>query len=120
MRGQNIARLLIGTLLLHCVALSQTPRPASGQPAPTSTSTTSFDSTVLPFVTKNCYECHNATRKAGGMDLMLLRTPDSIAQHRATWENVVRKVRNGEMPPESRPVPDEAELQATMGWLQNE
>ncbi|MCM3873170.1 MAG: DUF1592 domain-containing protein [Pyrinomonadaceae bacterium] len=115
-----MARLLVGTLLLHCVALSQTPRPASGQPAATSTFTHSFDSTVLPFVTKNCYECHNATRKAGGMDLRLLGTADSIAPHRATWENVVRKVSNGEMPPESRPVPNEGELQAAMGWLKNE
>src|SRR5450432_191522 len=120
MRGQNIARLLIGTLLLHCVVVSQTPRPASGQPATTSTSTPSFASTVLPFVTKNCYECHNATRKGGGMDLRWLGISDSIAQHRATWENVVRKVSNGEMPPESRPVPNESELQAAMGWLKSE
>jgi Protein of unknown function (DUF1592)/Protein of unknown function (DUF1588)/Protein of unknown function (DUF1587)/Protein of unknown function (DUF1595)/Protein of unknown function (DUF1585) len=120
MRGQNIARLLIGTLLLHCVAFSQTPPRTSSQPTASSTSTPSFDSTVLLFVTKNCYECHNATRKAGGMDLMLLRTPDSIALHRATWENVVRKVSSGEMPPESAPQPDEAELQAAMGWLKGE
>jgi hypothetical protein len=54
------------------------------------------------------------------MDLMLLNTTDSIGQNRVTWKNVVRKVSNGEMPPESRPVPNQAELQAAMGWLKNE
>lgn len=51
---------------------------------------------------------------------MLLNTPVSVMQNRATRENVVRKVSCGEMPPESAPQLDEAELQAAIGWLKGE
>jgi hypothetical protein len=113
MRYEIIGRVLIVTLVLHCVSVSQTPLRMQ-------TATPSLNNTVLPFVTKSCYQCHNATRKAGGMDLMLLNMPASVMQNRATWENVVRKVSSGEMPPESAPQPDEAELQAAIGWLKGE
>ena len=50
------------------------------------------------FLNKNCVACHNATAKAGGLDLVAIQ----INQKPAVWSKVALRVHNGEMPPKSR------------------
>jgi hypothetical protein len=68
---------------------AQTPVPPSTTPA--------ADSSRV-FLNQYCTTCHNATVKAGQLDLRIL-DPGDVGPHAETWEKVVRKLRTGMMPP---------------------
>ena len=59
------------------------------------------------MLSKYCVSCHNEKVKSGGLALTTL---DISAPRKNTeaWENVIRKVRTGAMPPVGRPRPDKA------------
>jgi hypothetical protein len=116
MPGQNIVLLSMVIFLLFYVAVAQT-LPQTRNPQNTAPS---FDSTVRPFLAKNCYECHNSKLQSGGVNFTLFKTSAAVGQERGTWETVVEKLRSGEMPPEEKPRPNEAELQAVLGWIESE
>lgn len=50
------------------------------------------------FVQNFCTSCHSARAKAGNLVLEGLTT-DNLSQHSNVWENVVKRVGAGEMPP---------------------
>jgi mono/diheme cytochrome c family protein len=56
------------------------------------------------FVKQYCVTCHNERTKSGGLALDSLN-PSSVDGHAETWENVVRRLRTGMMPPEGAPKP---------------
>jgi hypothetical protein len=56
-----------------------------------------------------CLGCHSAAERAGGVALDGSRL-DALADNRDTWEDAVRKVRTGFMPPAGEPRPDRAVL----------
>jgi mono/diheme cytochrome c family protein len=56
------------------------------------------------FVKQYCVTCHNERTKSGGLALDSLY-PSSVDGHAETWENVVRRLRTGMMPPEGAPKP---------------
>ncbi len=58
-----------------------------------------------------CVECHNFTDWAGEIAFDVM-TPDGIADDAAIWEEAVRKLRGGLMPPPGEPHPPHAELDA--------
>src|SRR3981189_1019191 len=51
-----------------------------------------------------CVTCHNERRKTGGLSLEGL-DPASPAEHGEIWEQVIRKMRVGMMPPAGVPRP---------------
>jgi hypothetical protein len=68
-------------------------------------------------INRYCLGCHNAKTKAG--DLVLDPTQfNRIADHRPTWENVVKKLRSGTMPPAGAPRPDLATYNSTATWIE--
>jgi len=81
---------------------------------------TAFEKSVLPFFSQNCYLCHNAKLKSGGLNLEAYKTADSITQDRDKWERVLQKLSAGEMPPKGMPRPNEAELKAVVRWIEGE
>src|SRR5439155_21299855 len=110
MRRKRLIRLLIVSLPLVWFA-ARLPAPQA-QPFPSAApsaaqSAADFDKSVLPFLSTNCYLCHNAKLKSGGLNLEAYKTAASIAQNRETWEKVIRKLQAGEMPPKGRPRPNE-------------
>ena len=58
-----------------------------------------------------CVTCHNQRLQTGGLDLDGV-DPARAAAHAPILEKVVHKLRAGEMPPEGRPRPDPATLDA--------
>jgi hypothetical protein len=56
------------------------------------------------FVNQYCATCHNATVKAGQLDLRAL-DPADVSRNMEIWEKVVRKLRTGMMPPANAPRP---------------
>jgi hypothetical protein len=61
--------------------------------------------------------CHGDRSPAGGFNLLaLLREAEPLSQ-RDRWEQVLRRLRSGEMPPEGVPRPDAAGVRAVTEWI---
>src|SRR5690349_19364673 len=98
--------------MLACAALAAatiTPL-AAQQPAASSTSGS---------LNKYCTTCHNAKVKAGSF-VMNPAEAASPSANGATWEKVIRKLRNAEMPPAGVPRPDAATYDAIISFLETE
>ncbi|HEY3836630.1 MAG TPA: c-type cytochrome domain-containing protein [Bryobacteraceae bacterium] len=75
---------------------------------------------VFTFVQKNCSACHNATAKAGDLDLTALHSSDTFEKDRESWERVDEKLKLGQMPPAGVPHPqNEATRRSRTGWKTN-
>ena len=69
-----------------------------------------------------CVTCHNdAQRQRGGIPISL-QTVDmaDVGANASVWENVVRKLRAGMMPPAGRPRPDRTAHDGLVSWLEAE
>jgi hypothetical protein len=80
----------------------------------------SFQSAVQPFLAKSCYACHNSKLQSGGLNLQSFTTMQEIAKDRSHWENVLEKLRTGQMPPPGAPRPAEADLKTVTAWISHE
>jgi hypothetical protein len=80
------AALALGLLLIGAVGFQS-------QQAPT------FDSAVVPVLRQTCAQCHNENLASGGVNLKPLEQRQSFSSQREQWENVLRKLKTGEMPP---------------------
>ena len=93
---------------------------ASSRPASSATragrSTWQAHQAVL---SKYCFTCHNEKLKSGGLALSTLDLA-SLSKDAEAWENVVRKVRTGAMPPVGRPRPDKAAAESLVTCLETE
>jgi hypothetical protein len=79
-----------------------------------------FTQTLLPFMNENCSGCHSEAQKAGGLNLELFQTAESITRNRDEWESVVHKLRTGEMPPKGMPRPNQATIEAIINWIEQQ
>ena len=70
-------------------------------------------------VQKYCASCHNEKVKSGGLALTTLDLARA-AEHADEWEQVIRKVRTGAMPPAGRPRPDKATAENLVTYLETE
>jgi len=69
------------------------------------------------FLSKHCYECHDADSKEGGLDLTALQLELSGRDNFARWVKVHDRIATGEMPPKDQPRPPVADKDATTTWL---
>ena len=88
------------------------PPPQQGSAAPSSATTSRV------FLDRYCVTCHNERVKTA--DLALDMDTAKVGDHAAAWEQVVRKLSGGLMPPPGRPRPDNAANQAFVSWLEVE
>lgn len=79
-----------------------------------------FDKRVLPVLTKYCTECHGAKKQNAGVAFHQVQSPDDVLKDRGTWESVLQRVRDKEMPPKSKPQPSADERTALVHWLEAE
>jgi hypothetical protein len=70
-------------------------------------------------VAANCLDCHNAAEAVGGLNLEALSL-DAVASDAETWEEVLRKLRAGLMPPADGPTLERDERAALVAWVENE
>jgi hypothetical protein len=66
-----------------------------------------------------CVTCHSQRLKTGGLALDGLDLAD-VRAHADTWENVVRKLRVGAMPPHGARRPDQKTADHLIAWLEGE
>ena len=100
----------------HPLTLRPPPLVAATTPAPHAASLRdahTFEETVKPFIKSNCLTCHSARRKKGDLNLEQYQSIDAVTEDADRWEEVIRKLRAGEMPPpeeeEPRPEPEQVE-----------
>ena len=63
-----------------------------------------FEERVLPFLEKNCYECHGGKKTKGDLDLKQIRDDQRLLPDLKLWRGVLHQVNTGEMPPAKHPV----------------
>jgi mono/diheme cytochrome c family protein len=90
----------------------RTPRPA---PAPAG-----FETIVKPFLAQNCFTCHGKKKQENDLNLQAFDSSASLVEHREQWDEVVGKLRRGEMPPLEEEQPPEDQRQAVAAWLARE
>ncbi|MBN1238302.1 MAG: DUF1592 domain-containing protein [Gammaproteobacteria bacterium] len=64
-----------------------------------------------------CVDCHNSLDFAGDVSFEGL-TPEQVARHAETFETAVTKLRGRLMPPPGGPQPEQAQVDAFIGWLE--
>lgn len=79
-----------------------------------------FENLVKPFVEENCLTCHNDKKQRGGFSLEKYQTHESMLEDPDKWEEVVRKLQSGEMPPEDEPQPEKAQVETVTRWVDRE
>jgi mono/diheme cytochrome c family protein len=77
-----------------------------------------FTAATETLFEETCSECHNATDLAGGLDVALYASVDSLAD-RDRWDAILTKLKSQEMPPEDVPRP-EAEIGTLVKFLESE
>jgi mono/diheme cytochrome c family protein len=81
--------------------------------------------TAGAFVGEYCVGCHSQRALEAGVDSARRMTlddadPADINAHREEWENVVRRLRAGMMPPGNARQPDSETVGQLVAWLENE
>lgn len=79
-----------------------------------------FATAVAPFVTKYCITCHGPTKQSGGLSLAEFKSGDNFSRDKATWANVLERLRGREMPPPAKPQPTDTERAAVVTWLEQQ
>src|SRR5438552_2375083 len=74
--------------------------------------------TVLPFLDKNCFSCHNEKLKTGALSLEPLRDVNAALGQTAVWEKVLDKLSAGKMPPPGMPAPPKSDIAAVTAWIE--
>jgi hypothetical protein len=87
-------------------------RPAAAvDPAP-KTGAVTFATHIQPVLKQFCFDCHNADKQKGDVDLVALTKNAKLEENHELWEKVVASLESGDMPPEKKPQPtnDQREL----------
>ena len=80
----------------------------------------SFERDILPVLEKYCFTCHGDGQKKGGIQLDVYKVDGDVHRGYKLWEQVFRKVRAGEMPPEGRKKrPNKEEQALIVGWVRH-
>ena len=74
---------------------------------------------VESFLAAKCYDCHNADKSKGDVDLEQFATDPKLSSEFELWQTVQDVVENGDMPPKKAEAltPDEAE--GITGWVKH-
>jgi mono/diheme cytochrome c family protein len=96
---------------------SAQPPARASQPA---SSGAGFETVVKPFLAQNCFTCHGKKKQENDLNLQSFESSASLIEHRDQWDEVVGKLRRGEMPPLEEDQPPEEQRQAVATWLARE
>ncbi|QDU40053.1 Planctomycete cytochrome C [Maioricimonas rarisocia] len=77
----------------------------------------SFDRTKA-LLERYCTDCHNADAPEADLDLTAYGSVDAVVAARPKWEQVLHRVRNGEMPPDGSEAPTLDERDELVEWIE--
>ena len=89
-------------------AASSRQQVSSAQPSP-----------LRAVLNRYCIGCHSDRLRTAGLSLEALDA-GHVAAGAEVWEEVLRKLRSGAMPPPGRPRPDRAVVENVLAWLETE
>lgn len=101
------------TLLLTCLFLPGTSR---GQDVPAS-SNSAPASEIKPFFEEHCFDCHDADKPEGDLNLEELSKSPLDLKSGPLWATILKRIETGEMPPKKKKRPAEEELRKAVAWL---
>lgn len=76
-----------------------------------------FESDILPIVRDKCVECHQGKDADGGFDASKFDSGTQVSQKMDVWEEVGKRVRLKEMPPEGSPQLSDEQKGKFLRWL---
>jgi hypothetical protein len=101
--------LLFGALGVTVASAAETPvGPAATPPA---------KDPLRRLFAEHCQKCHSGPKHKG--DFAIEHLSDDLSERRSLeqWLTVLEQLRTGEMPPEDKPRPPAADLEAAIAWL---
>ncbi len=79
-----------------------------------------FEKDILPLIEDHCFACHGDGQEKGGIKFDDFKKAGDVHRGYKLWEQVFRKVRAGEMPPEGRKKrPNKEEQTLIAGWIRH-
>src|SRR5258708_4614791 len=99
------ALLQFSVQLLGAGILVQT---AAGE-ASKAASNFAYQKDLQPLLNSYCFKCHGPEKQKGGVNLAAFTDLPSIYREMKTWETVLQRVRDREMPPKEKSQPTEEE-----------
>jgi hypothetical protein len=78
-----------------------------------------FSSLGLPFLQKNCLSCHSGVKPKAELSLDVYKDSASLIKNRKVWDNVVKNIISGEMPPKDKPRPTVKESENFISLVQS-
>ncbi len=114
MKFRYMLLLVLGLLLF---GLRQSGRGADAPTADEKSEKAKFHYTdhILPFLQKNCFECHSGAKIKGEVAFDTYKDDLSVQNDRKTWDKVVDMLRTNKMPPEKHPQhPAKADVEAVL------
>ena len=92
-------------LLLLCIGAEG----ASAQSDLTKPDLATFKSSISRLINKHCIACHGADEQKGDVRLDTLDGDLVSGKSVSLWKDVLHRIETGEMPPEGKPQPTDAE-----------
>ena len=117
MTGRRLVRLV--GMFVVAVAFCMQARGAAAQVAGGQVAAAVGEGAPRAVLEQYCFSCHNERREVGGLALDALDMAD-VAERADVWEQVIRKLRTGAMPPAGRPQPGKTATNYLASWLEAE
>jgi len=76
-----------------------------------------FDGKIRPLLTQYCFGCHGNGKHKGDVTLDKFISLAAVQEGRETWQDICDELSQGDMPPDDKPQPGKAEVQAITGWV---
>ncbi|MGV3483399.1 MAG: DUF1592 domain-containing protein [Planctomycetaceae bacterium] len=76
-----------------------------------------FDQEILPIVRDRCLECHSGDEPDGGFDIAAFSSGELVTKKIDLWDEVGKRVRLREMPPEGSPQLNDEQKSKFHRWL---
>jgi mono/diheme cytochrome c family protein len=108
--------LIAAAVLLASLAWRQA---VSGEAANPTRAQETFQKTVLPVLSKNCFACHNEKLRTAGLNLEAYRDGSVAVKQTTIWADVLDKVSTGQMPPAGSLAPTKTEISAITSWIES-
>jgi mono/diheme cytochrome c family protein len=102
-------RLIISLLVLW----------AMGGRAYASEAPAAFDKDIRPLLDAYCIKCHGGEKTKGDVNLARFSDVPSIQREPKLWRTVLTQLNHGDMPPEGKPQPSQAERALIVQWVQH-
>ncbi len=75
---------------------------------------------IRPVLEKYCFDCHNDQKQKGDVNLFAAMGNPHVEQNREVWEKVVEVLQGGDMPPEKKPHPSDAQRDLLVKFIDGE